>query len=103
MKTHLTILGLILLAIPALLWPFIMMANIMSLAALAQANYEPSPSNILMGGFLLLTSTYPLFYLAGAILSIYSLTKKREDHALLWLCLPSIVILPCIILVIFVW
>ncbi|MFV0291506.1 MAG: hypothetical protein ACK5IJ_11530 [Mangrovibacterium sp.] len=59
-------LGFVLLALPLLAYPFVMLANVMSLAGEKTA-VDNSLLWWAMHGFVLLTSSYPISYVCGFI------------------------------------
>ena len=67
---------LILAALPLLIYPFILMANIMSLAGYG-SNDTPFLLNLFSKGFLLSSSAYPVVYVFSVIMYFYA---KRRDN-----------------------
>lgn len=71
-------------SLPLFLYPFVLLANLMSFAASAQTSTSPRGLTIAMSGFLWSSSLYPVVYLTALIASIILLKRKSDKKALLW-------------------
>lgn len=75
------IVGMILSAVPMLVYPFVMMANLMSFVA------EPNPEatsfeRIASTTFLVLSTAYPVSWIGGLVSTVVLLTKQRPKAAM---------------------
>jgi len=83
-----SILLIIIEGLPLLIYPFVLIANLMSLAGLG-ASDQPFMANLLMVLFLIATSTYPLTY----IFSAFFVFKRESRYKLLVALCPVLHIL----------
>ncbi len=67
-----------------LLYPFVLLANVMSYAGYANSATTSLGLSIAMSGFLWSSTLYPLPYLAALIVSIIYLKRKNDKKALQW-------------------
>lgn len=82
MKTA-TILLLVFAAVPLLIYPFVLLANVMSLAG-TRSGSEPMGQVLVSYAFLFTSTLYPLAYLICAILSVAAMKRGRERAGLYW-------------------
>ena len=77
--------GLIgLTTLPLLVYPFVLMANVMSLAASPPSSQVPLSLRLAMSGFIWSSTIYPLPYLVTMIASIVLLRLDEVKKALWW-------------------
>lgn len=77
--TFITLTSLLLLA-----YPFVLMANVMTLANLPSAEPLPTATSLSIHGFMWGSTLYPIPYLAALAGSIWHLRKGRPKIALFW-------------------
>jgi len=88
MIKHLYWIWLILAGLPLLIYPFLLLANIMSLAAETPREPIPFALRLCSLGFLLSSTFYPLAY-GGCIVKIITLVVAAEHkQALRWSFVP---------------
>ncbi len=75
---------LFLTTLPLLVYPFVLIANVMSLAATATATPAPIGLKIVSLGFLWTTTLYPVPYLICLIAALMNLKKEKIRTALHW-------------------
>lgn len=74
-------------ALPLLLYPFVLLANVMSLAG-PRTGAEPLGQTLVSFAFLGATTAYPLAYLLFLVLSVVRLKQGRLQPALIWSLAP---------------
>ena len=80
---------LILCALPLLIYPFLLLANVMSFAGTATGN-ELLSQWLISRAFLLGSTIYPIVYLVCAIISIVQIVRNKGKSALTYSSIPLI-------------
>jgi hypothetical protein len=87
-----TILLLVFAAVPLLIYPFVLLANVMSLAG-TRTGSEPVGQVLVSYAFLFASTAYPLAYLLCLIFSIVAMKTGREQAGLYWSLGPFVYLL----------
>ncbi len=87
-------------SLPLIIYPFVLLANVMGLAAVSSPTTASFAVSVAAVGFMLGSTLYPLPYLTALILSILNLTKGKH-RAALW-CQLALVGYLCFVGVFFI-
>lgn len=71
-------------SLPLLIYPFVLLANVMSMAALSSPTSVSFGLSVAFFGFLIGSTLYPLPYLTSLVFSILNLKNGKPRAAFLW-------------------